>query len=249
MRETQILAQELENIVLSCATGGTGDPVRYRELRAELVQHAHIKDKVPSFLLSCRELDHFWVFIRDRFPTYRERRSYIWSQFAPLLDYLETDGGVPADKLISGTIGMLQVVEVQRRWDRALERRSTDPEGAITAARSLLETVCKCILDKSKIEYPRDADLPKLYKTVARDLSLAPSGELDHVYNQILGGCSAVIEGIGALRNRLGDAHGKGTNSLHTEGNDAELAVNLAGAMALFLMKRWQQDHTGADAP
>ncbi len=29
-----------------------------------------------------------------------------------------------------------------------MERRATDPEGAITAARTLLETVCKHILDE-----------------------------------------------------------------------------------------------------
>ncbi|WP_448090692.1 abortive infection family protein [Pseudomonas azerbaijanoccidentalis] len=29
------------------------------------------------------------------------------------------------------------------------------------------------------------------------------------MFKQFLGGCPAVIEGLGALRNRLSDAHGK----------------------------------------
>ncbi len=53
-------------------------------------------------------------------------------------------------------------------------RRTADPEGAITVARTLLEAVCKHILDGLGIAYaPRD-DLPKLYGAVARGLRLAP---------------------------------------------------------------------------
>lgn len=37
-----------------------------------------------------------------------------------------------------------------------------DPEGAITAARTLLETVCKHILDERGVDYEADADLPAL---------------------------------------------------------------------------------------
>lgn len=36
---------------------------------------------------------------------------------------------------------------VKRLWTKALERRVSDPDGAITAARTLLESVCKHILD------------------------------------------------------------------------------------------------------
>jgi hypothetical protein len=57
----------------------------------------------------------------------------------------------------------------------ALERRSDDPEGAITSARTLLETVCKHILDEGGIKYDDDADLPKLYRVTADVLDLAPS--------------------------------------------------------------------------
>ena len=39
--------------------------------------------------------------------------------------------------------------------------RQDDPEGAITAARTLLETVCKHILDETEVDYSKD-DLPTL---------------------------------------------------------------------------------------
>lgn len=85
-------------------------------------------------------------------------------------------------------------------------RRAEDPAGAITTARTLLETVCKHILDDLKEEYPTDADLPKLYKITAEKLNLAPSQHSAAVFKQILGGCTSVVEGLGALRNRLGSA-------------------------------------------
>ncbi|MGC9949723.1 MAG: hypothetical protein ABSF64_25425 [Bryobacteraceae bacterium] len=40
-------------------------------------------------------------------------------------------------------------------WRKALDRRHEDPEGAITAARTLLESVCKHILDESAGLPPR----------------------------------------------------------------------------------------------
>jgi hypothetical protein len=56
------------------------------------------------------------------------------------------------------------------------------------------------------------------------------------VFKQILGGCSAVVEGLGALRNRLSDAHGTGKSAVKPAARHAELAVNLAGALAVYLL-------------
>lgn len=52
----------------------------------------------------------------------------------------------------------------------------------------------------------------------------------------ILGGCSAVVNGLGTLRNKLGDAHGQGKIPVTPAARHAELAVNLAGSLALFLV-------------
>jgi hypothetical protein len=60
---------------------------------------------------------------------------------------------------------------------------------------------------------------------------------------QVLGGCTAVVEGIGAMRNALGDAHGKGKSSVIPGAWHAELAVNLAGASAIFLIETWEERH------
>jgi hypothetical protein len=59
-------------------------------------------------------------------------------------------------------------------WSKALSRRNQDPEGAITVARTLLETVCKRILDDIPVTYSDKEDLPKLYSMAAKALNLAP---------------------------------------------------------------------------
>ena len=55
----------------------------------------------------------------------------------------------------------------------------------------------------------------------------------------ILGGCTAVVEGLGTLRNRLSDAHGKGKIAAKPQPRHAELAVNLSGALTQFVLSTW----------
>jgi Abortive infection C-terminus len=44
---------------------------------------------------------------------------------------------------------------------------------------------------------------------------------------------------------KLSDAHGKGKVPAKPEARHAELAVNLAGAMATFLVQTWEAQNTG----
>jgi hypothetical protein len=104
-----------------------------------------------------------------------------------------------------------------------------------------LESVCKIILDRLEIPHENDVDLPGLYRLVASQLVLAPSQQTENVFKQILGGCQTVVEGVGAIRNKLGDAHGQGASPVRPSSHYAELAVNLAGAMATFLVETWKQ--------
>jgi len=121
-----------------------------------------------------------------------------------------------------------------------MERRSTDAEGAITSARTLIEFVCKHILDEAKAQYNDAVDLPKLYQQTAKLLNLAPSQHTEEIFKQILGGCTAIVEGLGSLRNRLSDAHGKGRVGVKPLPRHAELAVNLSGALASYLLATWE---------
>ena len=148
--------------------------------------------------------------------------------------------GSPLDTACSTILYRTDAPHVSAAWQKALERRNSDPEGAITAARTLLETVCKCILDEEGVEYSDASDLPKLYKLAAEQLSFAPSQHTEEVFKQTLGGCYAIVLGLSTLRNRLSDSHGKGKKGMKPAPRHAELAVNLAGALASFLIQTWE---------
>lgn len=150
-----------------------------------------------------------------------------------------------ADVAISEGLAAFDEESVHAEWQRALGRRASDPRGAITAARTLLETVCKHVLDDAGVAYREKDDLPQLYKATAKVLRLAPSQHTEEVFRQILGGCTAVVEGLGSLRNRLSDAHGQGRKPTRPSARHAQLAVNLAGAMAIYLVSTWTEKAKG----
>jgi hypothetical protein len=227
-------------MLVSYATGHRANDQEYKVLRRELRQNPRISKKLPRMVHVCRDMSEFWSFIKPKFDTYAERREFIRSEFNPILTMLESETITPSDSSISEALRRVDSDYVREGWEKALERRATDPQGAITAARTLLESVCKHILDKSGVAYGEASDLPKLYNLTARQLNLSPGQHTEQVFKQILGGCQTVVEGLGALRNRLSDAHGKSSRSVRPAARHAELAVNLSGTMATFLLHTWQ---------
>lgn len=146
----------------------------------------------------------------------------------------------PADEAISNALHRFDRDVVHRRWTAALQRRAEDPEGAITLARTLLEDVIKWLLSKQNVAYDDKADLPGLYRLIAAELRLAPDAHTEDVFKRILGSCQSVVESLGTLRNRLSDAHSSGPRRVKPRSRHAELAVNLAGTMATFLVATWE---------
>ncbi len=233
-------SEALQNLLISHATGGSEDDAEYIRLRQMLISNASLEQLLPKFLRTCRNLAQFWQFIKFKFASYAERRNYIWDEFRPVLEAIERGSLVPSDQVVSERLEKFDASHVQAAWSKALDRRSCDPEGAITSARTLIESVCKHILDESGVSYDDGADLPKLYKLTAETLRLAPSQHTEQVFKQILGGCTAIVEGLGSLRNRLSDAHGKGKVGSKPASRHAELAVNLSGALAIYLLATWE---------
>jgi len=155
--------------------------------------------------------------------------------------------GSPSDESITAALTAFDVAQVTERWSAAMERRGSDPAGAITLARTLLEDVCKWILDAAGETWQESDDLPALYRKLAKTLKLAPDDHTEQVFKQILGSCQSVVESLGALRNKLSDAHSPGPKRARPQPRHAQLAVDLAGAMAVFLVSTWEARQ--ADAP
>lgn len=230
------LVEYFQDGVVARATGSDFDNQLYTTARNNLLSNKTLENLMPDWIKSKRTIDQFWTFIKGRFSTYQERREYLWGEFVPVLNYLETKSTSPLEVSI-----VFDEVHIHSQWQKALERKQLEPEGAITSARTLIESILKYILDEQKIKYKDGAELPDLYKDVAKSLNLAPEKYQEQIFKQILGGASGIVSGLGALRNKLGDAHGKSKNSVKPSERHSELAVNLAGTMAIFLFKTFKE--------
>jgi hypothetical protein len=237
-------ARMMENILLAACEGNRTATGMYTQLRGMLMDDPVLKPLLPKFVRTCRDLNHFWSYAKD-LPTgnsqhWDKRRRHVRDGFTPLFDFLEQRNTAPVDIVASDALRSFDAESVHVIWNKALERRHSDPEGAITTARTLLETVCKHVLDETGKTYTEKDDLPALYRTVAMTLNVAPSQHTEEAFKRILGGATSVVEGLGSLRNKIGDAHGKGKSAVRPTARHAQLAVNLAGAMATFLVETWR---------
>lgn len=235
----------LQNTLIARATAKECSDADYQYLREQLMANSSIKGLLPSFVRTSRTLSQFWGMIKPKIDNYEGRRKYIWDAFRPLLDKLEgiENPQSPHNNSVSSTLSSYYDLErVHSEWKKASDRRHEDPEAAITSARTLLEAVCKHILDEEGVEYDDGLDLPKLYKETSKALNLAPEQHQEPIFKQILQGCYSVVTGLGSLRNKLGDAHGKGKKAVKPEPRHAAFAVNLAGSVAEFLIETWKKD-------
>jgi hypothetical protein len=235
--------ERLKSGLVASATGGFFDGGEYQTLRRALRNDPAVYAKVPDFVKTCSDLSQFWNFIQPKFPTYKERREFLWQEFAPAIAYLEAKVSSPGLVPVTQMLAKFNAEEVHAAWEKALTRRNDDPEGAITAARTLIETVCKHILDDAGIPYAPTDDLPKLCYRTAKVLDLAPSQHQDDLFKAILGNCQTIVDRLAAIRNTVGDAHGQGRTSVKPMPRHAELAVNLAGSMAAFLVATWLEQN------
>lgn len=238
----------MEGILISAATGGSHENHVYEHLRRDFIGNNEIKDLLPRFVRTYRNLGAFWPFIKNQADTYDERRRIIGEAFTPLMDRLEDLHRSPGDKMVSEALQSFDPEGVHAVWSKATARRSSDPEGAITVARTLLEAVCKHILDELSVSYSDKDDLPKLYTLAAKELNLAPNQHAEEPIKAILGGAMNLVNGIGTLRNRLSDSHGRGRKlPVRPSPRHASLAVNTAGAVATFLVETLQDRQGSSD--
>jgi hypothetical protein len=217
-----------------------GHGERYAELRGQLLAEPAAAKGLPDFVRTSYSLGDFWSFIGQKIGNYKGRRQFLREQFESLLLALDVNAlqAAPADDGVTATLERVNWPNVRDAWRKALARRDPDPEGAITSARALVEAVCKHVLDDPS--HAASHDLPKLYGAAAKKLKLSPEQHTEPAFKQILQGCVSVVNGLASLRNDLGDAHGKAAGHFKPGPRHADLAVNLAGALASFVVATWE---------
>lgn len=125
--------------------------------------------------------------------------------------------------------------------------KAEDYDGAITNARSLVESVLSQIessLDSDRPGY--DGNMPKLYKRVQKLLNLDPSRpDIDQSLQQVLSGLLNIIQGLSGLSNKMGDRH---VRTYKPSRHHAILICNSAKSVCNFLFDSYayQKEKAGS---
>ena len=218
--------------------GRNADDARYPQLRATLKAADSLKSLLPDFLNTCRSLDDFWQYIKKLFATYQDRKNFLREKFAPLFDFLE-EGKVsenplttPLTELADEALSEFEFDSVTRLWEKTLSRFQSDNDydGAITTARSTIESVCKHILSERGESYATGAPLPKLFMQTVKLLDFTDDTDT-------LEGLNQISIGFAKLRNANGDSHGIAPGSSLPSRVLAEFVIHQAATLCWLLLK------------
>ena len=217
----------MQKMLIAVAENGNLYENVYSLIRGEFI-NSNAEFWLPEIIKICRDQGSVWGYLKKVSSgngSWGVRRDHIYDSFQPFLDHLEKGDHSSSDENISESISSFDANGVHNAMQKALQRRQDDPEGAITAARTVLETVCKYILDETGVDYSKD-DLPKLYGKTAEALNLAPSQHTEKAFKAILGGGYTIVQNLGSLRNKVSDAHGQGKHPVKPLPRHETLAVN-----------------------
>lgn len=234
--------REFEKHCIDMATGTTIQYETYENSRNNLMSDASIKSAIPDWIVENRYGSQYWKFIKNKYAHYEERRIFLRTSFDDLVSYVESNGSHPISVSVQEIVESIKEDNLESIWRKINIRKDTDIDGAITAARTMVETTLKYILDQENETYTNKDDLNDLYKKVAKLLNLSPAGHNEQLFKKILGGVTTVVQGFGDMRNSYGDAHGKGKINYRADSRHAILTINLAGSMCTFLLQTYLEN-------
>lgn len=123
---------------------------------------------------------------------------------------------------------------------------------AFDLAKTLVESVCRTVLNERSIGFEGKDDLPKLFKLVTGSIQFLPpavskESQVRKSIEKTLSGLNSVLQGICELRNQCGfSSHGSENSRPELESTQALLAAEAADAIVGFLYRIHQQDRFSA---
>ncbi len=237
-------ARLLQVVLLRACEGHRtpADDAVYTELRRVMMRDPALKSLLPAYVQKHRDLGHLWPYLKEVDPKWEPRRQHVRNTMTPLFDRVEValdDVTADADDEASDVLKGFETAAVYAFWQKALERRHTDPEGAITSARALLETVCRHVLDGRGVIYSATLDLSALMKMTVEQLDVAPNQYTQASFKRLLVDAAGAVDGLRIRRNGIGAAHGHAELRVRPSARHAQLVINMASAAAIFLVESW----------
>lgn len=123
---------------------------------------------------------------------------------------------------------------VREDWAKARNRLEADWPGAVTMAATTLDSALKHVLDATDSEHKKFDNMPVLFD---RAVVALETPEWTDGFRHFLRSLREVVEKLGRVRGGYSDAHGTGPDRPIVDAQQAELAVNVAGSLALFLVQ------------
>ncbi|MFZ2975418.1 MAG: abortive infection family protein [Candidatus Moraniibacteriota bacterium] len=232
---------EFEKKAIGIATNfSDSDYEQYESARNDLLSEPLLHPIIPDWIIKYRWGGRFRSFMQQMSGQYAPRRKFIWDSIHELRQFVERGEGQPVSLSFDEIKHAIKTASLEGLWKKIHARRDNDPEGAITASKTMLESTMKYILDELGEEYSEKEDMLDLYKKVSQELNLSPGNHHEKIFKQILQGVSSVIVGFSSLRNKYGDAHGKGKLYVGPDKRHADLAVNLSGTICTFLIETFR---------
>ena len=223
---------------------GEGFPTRwyYAQERLQYMNNQdRIQDFIKHYLRPQNLIDWDKESINGIFETinkylkYDEYKIYLTDKDIKIE---KTDGSIVEAPQIEG-INNDYIIENVRKCEKRIQEG--DLSGAVTIARSLLESVLKHLYKEIFTQEAHNLDLPELYKQVSKELNLHPtSSKLDEGLKKIAGGLHTAVVGLSEVRNEAGDAHPLKYN---IEEHHAVLVVNNAKTICQFLYQSYKKQN------
>lgn len=153
-------------------------------------------------------------------------------------------------QIIQATRGLFQSSKFYAAYQDIEKARTAIRDGefdrSITHSIACVESTCRLIHDEMGEKLPAEKSLSALWKSTRKLLGLDALGSEDAVA-QLLNSLYGVVNQLGAMRNALSDAHGKGKFSPQVSESYAELAINTASTIATFAIRHFKTKYISSE--
>jgi hypothetical protein len=126
-------------------------------------------------------------------------------------------------------------------YERCMERVHSEPDSAITMARSLVESTLKWIAHDAGYDLAKNQSPSKLFE-LCLDAIGHGSGSIENALGtiELTTGMNQMLIGLAKLRNTRGNAHGRKPGQPEATRRHARLAALTSVSLALYLVEAWE---------
>jgi Abortive infection C-terminus len=196
--------------------------------------------KLQSFIKECRTIDEAVECLVSEAANSNvpdsTMKNYIGRHFNEFIDYIEEEQIDVQIMHVKAKVPQELTYQIILESIEKCERRIEigDYSGAVTSAKTLVEGVCKEILENfPEVEIKKNISLISLFGKVRDNLSLDPGDpKMDNALKEVITGLNKIVGGISEVRNSYGDSH-LSTNKIKE--HHALVVVNSAKTVVNFL--------------